>query len=88
MGGMGAHTYCSMHAFFLLKLEYAGMSKQVLRTLILKWLIVSTNVTFCVGLSVCIKSSANALCIYIFLNLNVGIWDIRSSSTTRVVARF
>jgi len=77
-----------MHAFVLLKLEYASTSKQVLRTLILKWLIVPTNVTFCVGLSACIKNSANALCIYIFLNLYVGIWDIRSASTTRVVDRF
>jgi len=77
-----------MYAFVLLRLDYAGASKQVLRTLILKWLIVRIYVTFCVGLSVCIKNSANALYIYIFLDLYVGIWDIRSASTTRVVARF
>jgi hypothetical protein len=77
-----------MHAFVLLRLEYAGVSKQVLRTLILKWLIARANVTLCVGLSVCIKNYAHALCIYIFFNLYAGIWDIRSASTTRVVARF
>jgi len=36
-----------MHAFVLVRLEYAGASKQVLRTLILKWLMVPTNVTMC-----------------------------------------
>jgi hypothetical protein len=87
--GWDGHTYVMFHAHICsLKIEYAGASKQVLRTLILKWLIVPTNVTFCLGLSVCIKNSANALCIYVFLNLHVGTGDIRSASTTRVVARF
>jgi hypothetical protein len=46
-------------------------------------------VTLCVGLSVCVKNSANALCMYIFLNLYcVGLWDIRSPSATKLVATF